>query len=93
MNVRVRRAGLLTEEMPVEVRLECAAGATLRDVVDGLASRFGPPVTAAVLDGGRLRAGVVVLLDGRSAASLRGLDTPLRDGSEVLLTLMAAGGD
>jgi molybdopterin converting factor small subunit len=93
MRVCVRRAGLLTETLPVGgVGVECPPAATLGDLLRLLEARYGAVIGDELLAGDRLRDGVAVLVDGRSAASLAGLQTPLNDGAEVFLTVIIQGG-
>jgi hypothetical protein len=42
--------------------------------------------------GGELKPGYAILVDGRNAMQLGGLDLLVRDGSTVMLTAMVSGG-
>ncbi len=66
--------------------------ATLGDLCRELARRFGGGLAGLVDDQGRLSGRVVILVDRRNAHSLRGADTPLQAGTEVLIMPPLVGG-
>jgi len=68
-----------------------AAGATMRDVLDDLAERY-PGLGAQILDGGDIAPYVNVYLNSEDVRTLDGLDTPVADGSTVILLPAMAGG-
>ncbi len=68
-----------------------ADGATMRDVLDDLASRF-PGLGAQVLDNGDIAPFVNVYLNNEDVRTLQGLDTLVTDGSTVILLPAMAGG-
>jgi len=67
------------------------AGATMRDVLDDLAERY-PGLGAQILDGGDIAPYVNVYLNSEDVRTLDGLDTPVADGSTVILLPAMAGG-
>jgi cysteine synthase/molybdopterin converting factor small subunit len=68
-----------------------ASGATIRDVFDDLAERF-PALGAQVLSNGDIAPFVNVYLNNEDVRTLEGLDTPVSDGSTVILLPAMAGG-
>jgi [CysO sulfur-carrier protein]-thiocarboxylate-dependent cysteine synthase len=68
-------------------------GGTLRDVLAELVSRF-PALGRQVLEGGNgLAPYVNVYIDNEDIRTLDGLDTPVREGSTVILLPAMAGGE
>ena len=72
-----------------EVEIE---GGTLRDVLDDLADRL--PVLERRLrdERGRLRPHVLVFVDGVMVRAGADLDTPVREGTEVVVAPAVSGG-
>jgi cysteine synthase B len=68
-----------------------ATGATMREVLGDLAARF-PGLGAQVLDNGDIAAFVNVYLNNEDVRTMQGLDTPVADGSTVILLPAMAGG-
>lgn len=63
---------------------------TLGDLIEQLASRYGPRVKEELLDeGGNLDYAYAIFIDGERAGDL---SAPLRKVSEVVITGMLAGG-
>jgi [CysO sulfur-carrier protein]-thiocarboxylate-dependent cysteine synthase len=70
-----------------------ANGQTLRDVLGDLAGRF-PELGSQVLeDGSEIAPFVNVYVDNEDARTLQGLDTPVGEGSTVILLPAMAGGE
>ena len=61
-------------------------------IVQELAARYGPDFVAALIDRDGLRPGYVVLLNGRNATQVGGLQAIVADGATVLFTVPVAGG-
>ena len=91
--------------MPIEVRIPTilrtytggekaveADGATLRDLVDDLESRYAGLRARLVDDEGSLRRFVNVYLNDEDVRFLGGLDTKLGDGDTVTVLPAVAGG-
>ncbi len=70
-----------------------AAGTTLREVLDDLAARFPGLGQQLLEDGDALAPFVNVYVDNEDARTLRGLETPVQDGSTVILLPAMAGGE
>ena len=69
------------------------AGQTVSDLVEHLVAQHGHKARQALLDEtGKLDAVIQVLLNGREWVTHDQLDTLLRDGDDVVLMLMVAGG-
>lgn len=84
LQVRVTFVGLVQRVVGRrEVLLSLPASATLRDLLDELASRFGPELEERLLDQGVLAPQATVLIGGRNALRLGGLDAPLGPGRAV----------
>jgi sulfur-carrier protein len=68
-----------------------ARGGTLREVLDDVASRF-PALGNRILADGELAPFVNVYVGGEDVRTLRGLETPVEEGSTVILLPAMAGG-
>jgi sulfur-carrier protein len=68
-----------------------ARGATLREVLDDVAVRF-PALGSRILTGGELASYVNVYVEGEDVRTLSGLETPVGEGSTVILLPAMAGG-
>jgi [CysO sulfur-carrier protein]-thiocarboxylate-dependent cysteine synthase len=69
-----------------------ASGGTVREVLADLAERF-PTLGRHVLEDGGIAAFVNVYVDNEDVRTLDGLDTPVREGSTVILLPAMAGGE
>ena len=86
----VRIPPTLREESGGE-REVLAEGGTVRDLIDDLASRF-PALGARILQNGGLAPFVNVYVEGEDVRTREGLETPVDDGSTVILLPAMAGG-
>ena len=68
-----------------------ASGATVRELIEDLAVRL-PALGDRIYDGGELQPFVNVYVDGEDVRTRGGLDSPVRDGSTVILLPAMAGG-
>jgi sulfur-carrier protein len=68
-----------------------ANGATLREVLEDLTARM-PALGSHVYGEGEIQSFVNVYVDGEDVRTRNGLDTPVRDGSTVILLPAMAGG-
>jgi molybdopterin synthase sulfur carrier subunit len=68
-----------------------AAGGTVREVLEDLASRF-PGLGTQVFDDGQIAAFLNVYVDGEDVRTLDGLETPVAEGQTVILLPAMAGG-
>jgi sulfur-carrier protein len=89
---------MTTVRIPPTLRTEtegerevAARGATLREVLDDVASRF-PALGGRILAGGELAPFVNVYVEGEDVRTLRGLETPVTENSTVILLPAMAGG-
>ncbi len=90
--IRVRIPPTLRTEVGGAREVE-VAGDSLRDVLSDLADRF-PALGRQVLEGGDGIAPFVnVYVDSEDVRTLQGLDTPVREGSTVILLPAMAGGE
>jgi molybdopterin converting factor small subunit len=68
-----------------------ADGATLRELIEDLSGRM-PALGARIYGEGELHSFVNVYVDGEDVRLRGGLETPVRDGSTVILLPAMAGG-
>jgi molybdopterin converting factor small subunit len=68
-----------------------AHGDTVGDVIDDLVERY-PALERQLVENGEPAAFVNVFLDGEDVRTLDGVDTPVRDGSTIILLPAMAGG-
>ncbi len=68
-----------------------AAGGTVRELLDDLVSRF-PSLRQQLVDGDGIAPFVNVYVEGEDVRTLDGLETPVREGSTVILPPAMAGG-
>ncbi len=68
-----------------------AAGATVRELLEDLNTRL-PALGARVYAEGEIQPFVNVYVDGEDVRTRGGLETPIRDGSTVILLPAMAGG-
>jgi sulfur-carrier protein len=68
-----------------------ALGTTLREVLEDVNSRF-PALGSRILTDGELAPFVNVYVEGEDVRTLKGLETPVREGSTVILLPAMAGG-
>ena len=68
-----------------------AEGETVRDLLDDLMSRF-PTLRGQLLSGEEIAPFVNVYVEGEDVRTLDGLDTPVENGSTVILLPAMAGG-
>ena len=68
-----------------------AFGATLGEVLDDLATRF-PGLRGQIFDDGDLAPFVNAYVGGEDVRTREGLDTPVTEGSQIILLPAMAGG-
>jgi molybdopterin converting factor small subunit len=68
-----------------------AAGGTVRELLDDLRANL-PQLGDKIYDGEQIRPFVNVYLDGEDVRTLDGVDTPVKDGSTLILLPAMAGG-
>jgi molybdopterin converting factor small subunit len=69
-----------------------AHGDTVGEVIDDLVERH-PALARQLLEDGEPASYVNVFLDGEDVRTLDGVDTPVRDGSTIILLPAMAGGN
>jgi len=69
-----------------------ARGETVAEVIDDLVERY-PALAAQLLHDGELASFVNVYLGGEDIRTRDGLDTPVRNGDQLILLPAMAGGD
>ena len=96
MAIQVRTMGLLSVDMPGQTTVEpgSAGGLSLHSLIfDRLASQHDPRLPGALFDAQeQLNPGYAILVDGRNAMQLGGLDLFVEDGASVLITALVSGG-
>ena len=92
MRVRVRVFGIVEDAVGShEIQIDIHGGATLRDLIALLLSRF--PKLSQIIDENDPLQSLVVLINGRNVEHLPShLDTELRNGDLVVLVPLAPGG-
>jgi molybdopterin converting factor small subunit len=90
MSVVVRIPPVLRDEAGGARQVE-ATGATLRELLGDLTQRH-PALGARVLGEGEIQPFVNVYVDGEDVRTRDGLETPVREGSTVILLPAMAGG-
>jgi molybdopterin synthase sulfur carrier subunit len=91
VNVAVRIPPTLRAEVGGAREL-VASGDTVADVLDDLVGRY-PALAAQLLDGGELASYVNVYLGGEDIRTREGVETPVRDGDQLILLPAMAGGN
>jgi sulfur-carrier protein len=86
----IRIPPTLRDEAGGERQVE-ASGETVRDLLDDLTSRF-PALQARIWENGGVAPFVNVYVDGEDIRTLAGDETPVREGSTVILLPAMAGG-
>jgi molybdopterin converting factor small subunit len=87
---RVRIPPTLRAETSGEREIE-ASGRTVRELLDDLMGRF-PALRGQLLDDDELAPFVNVYVEGEDVRTRDGLDTPVDDGSQIILLPAMAGG-
>jgi molybdopterin converting factor small subunit len=90
MSVVVRIPPVLRDEAGGARQVE-ASGATLRELLGDLTDRH-PALGARVFGEGEIQPFVNVYVDGEDVRTRDGLETPVREGSTVILLPAMAGG-
>jgi molybdopterin synthase sulfur carrier subunit len=69
-----------------------ASGGTVQELLEDLTEQF-PSLSQQLYEDGDIAPFVNVYLEGEDVRTLDGLDTPVRDGSTVILLPAMAGGN
>lgn len=93
MKVKVRALGALTHSLKEGRTVIEGDNLTVEGLLDRLIERYGPQMAEELMDDGGLRKGLALLVNGRNVLSLpEKYGTPLREGDEVIVTIIVAGG-
>jgi len=93
LRVKVSAAGALTNSMPSGRDIIEGEDFTVQSLLEALVTKYGSRMATELMNQGKLREGLVLLINGRNVLSLPAkYETPLREGDEVLITIMVAGG-
>lgn len=93
MNVNVTTAGALSRSLPGGRTVVEGDDLTVARVLEALVARYGPGMAQELMERSRLREGLALLVNGRNVLSLpERFETLLRDGDEILIAIMVAGG-
>ncbi len=76
-----------------EQQIELEAGSTARDLLTSLIALYGSQLQERLFESSdRLNQGIALLLNGRNIFALKGLETKLNHGDELLFFPPVAGG-
>ena len=64
----------------------------IKDLLQNLDKQFNVNIENEIIDKGALKRGYVILINGRSISSLNNLETQIRDGDKIFITVFIAGG-
>ncbi len=76
---------------PWQTEIKIVSPFSLREFLDLLEEKF-PGLKETVLEGGRLRPGVIILKDGQNVLHLKGLETEISPGETIVIFPPGAGG-
>ncbi len=91
MSAKVRIPPVLRAEAGGSREVE-AAGGTVRALLEDLTANL-PQLGRKIYDGGQIAPFVNVYLDGEDVRTLDGVETPVKDGSTLILLPAMAGGE
>ena len=93
MVVNITSVGALTRSLPgVKEPLE-GDSFTVQEVLNALIEKHGQSLADELLNQGRLKEGLSLLINGRNVLSLpKRFRTSLEDGDEVIIVAILAGG-
>jgi molybdopterin converting factor small subunit len=76
------------------VEIDISDGATLRDLFNKLAEKYGNGFREVVIDSktGNLQRRIMVIVNDRLASNMNGLETKLSGGDTVAISVAYAGG-
>jgi molybdopterin converting factor small subunit len=93
VNVKVKALGALTHSLRAGKAVIDGDHLTVAGLLDCLIVRYGPQMAEELMDAAGLRKGLALLVNGRNVLSLpEKFETPLRQGDEVIVTIIVAGG-
>jgi len=87
--VRVRYLGIIQRIVGTsEEEMEITPGTKVRDLLQILKKKYGGEMKNALEDNHMLAANATILIDGRNAETIQGLDTPLEHAHDVQVVVM-----
>lgn len=87
------RIGILENELPPRSWIDYDGPARIDGYLGFLANEYGPALTSVLFDRDQLKPHIVMLLNGRSIRALpEGINSPLRDGDQIIFSIMIDGG-
>ncbi len=87
--VRVRYLGIIQRIVgKSEEEMEITHGTKVRDLLQILKKKYGGEMKNALEDNHMLAANATILIDGRNAETIRGLDTLLEHAHDVQVVVM-----
>lgn len=93
MKVKVRALGALTHSLREGKTVIERDNLTVDGLLECLIERYGPRMAEELMEDGRLRKGLALLVNGRNVLSLpEKFETLLQEGDEVIVTIIVAGG-
>jgi len=93
LRIKVSAAGALTNSMPSGKDIVEGESLTVQSLLETLVNKYGSRMARELMSQGKLREGLVLLINGRNILSLpEKYETLLKEGDEVLITIMVAGG-
>ena len=92
MDVEVSILGLKNRPFRKKVIRITQVFITIRDLLRNLDKQFNANIENEIIANGVLKHGYVILINGRSIGSLNNLETQIRDGDKIFVTVFTAGG-
>ncbi len=91
--MKVSTAGALTRSLPSGQDVIEGERMTVQSLLERLVAKHGPLMAKELFHQGKIREGLVLLINGMNVLSLpEKFDTVLKDGDEVLIAIVVAGG-
>ncbi len=93
MIINISTAGALTWSLPSGKDTVEGERFTVQDVLNALVAKYGLSMAEELLDQGKLKKGLSLLVNGRNVLSLpKSFQTSLEDGDELIIATILAGG-
>jgi len=94
VRVKVSHYVLIDEHSGVKTEYVEVPKATIGDLIDQLAKKYGPKFRSLLLDPktGELQYGIIVSLNDQDVRAMKSLMTPLKNGDRVSLLPPISGG-
>jgi molybdopterin synthase sulfur carrier subunit len=92
MAVTIALPGALQPYAGGQPEVDLPASGTVGEVLDALGERYAAVMDRVTDEQGELRQHVNVFVDGDSIRFLEGFDTPVRDGSTIVIVPAVSGG-